>query len=182
MSIIHRENYSLRISKYLVHDCFAFILMDIFIFFLGCLAATSFCVSLVISPAVMLFCRNKSTRLTAVVGGLIVSLGILFTSFATSFPHLFFSYGTVIGKACLSIIYTFFDFITETERFLARKFISRYTLMSFIAIGIGMLRDSATVMVGQYFKKKRCFVELMVVGSSGIGISLSSPVVLSMIR
>ena len=54
--------------------------------------------------------------------------------------------------------------------------------MSFIAIGIGMLRDSATVMVGQYFKKKRCFVELMLVGSSGLGISLSSPILLSMIR
>ena len=81
-------------------------LIDIFVF-LGCLAATSFCVSLVISPAVMLFCRNKSTRLTAVVGGLIVSLGILFTSFATSYPHLFFSYGTVIGKAYLSMIYKF---------------------------------------------------------------------------
>ena len=76
----------------------------------------------------------------------------------------------------------FFYFITETEHFLARKFTSRYNLMSFIAIGIGMLRDSATVMVGQYFKKKRCFVELMLVGSSGLGISLSSPIVLSLIR
>ena len=54
--------------------------------------------------------------------------------------------------------------------------------MSFIAIGIGMLRDSGTVMVGQYFKKKRCFVEMLLVGSSGLGISLSSPVLLSIIR
>lgn len=74
----------------------------------GCLAATSFCVSLAISPVVMLFCRNKSTRLTAVVGGLIVSLGILFTSFAKNFPQLFFSYGTVIGKQ-QNITYHFCD-------------------------------------------------------------------------
>lgn len=58
----------------------------------------------------------------------------------------------------------------------------RYNLMSFIAIGIGMLRDSATVMVGQYFKKKRCFVEMMLVASSGLGVSFSSPVILSIIR
>ena len=110
----YQEYYAERNLDYglLINDniillvCFVFISHG-YICFLGCLTATSFCVSLAISPAVMLFCRNKSTRLTAVVGGLIVSLGILFTSFATSFPHLFFSYGTVIGKACLSIIYTF---------------------------------------------------------------------------
>ena len=93
--------------RYILYNVSFVFISHGYICFLGCLTATSFCVSLAISPAVMLFCRNKSTRLTAVVGGLIVSLGILFTSFATSFPHLFFSYGTVIGKACLSIIYTF---------------------------------------------------------------------------
>ena len=104
----------MTISFYLFALCLY--LMTTFVF-LGCLTATSFCVSLAISPAVMLFCRNKSTRLTAVVGGLIVSLGILFTSFATSFPHLFFSYGTVIGKACLSIIYTFSTSLQERNIF-----------------------------------------------------------------
>ena len=54
--------------------------------------------------------------------------------------------------------------------------------MSFIAIGIGMLRDSATVMVGQYFKKKRCLVEMLLLGSSGLGVSLSSPILLTIIR
>ena len=155
-------------------------LMDIFIF-LGCLAATSFCVSLVISPAVMLFCRNKSTRLTAVVGGLIVSLGILFTSFATSYPHLFFSYGTVIGKAYLIIIYTLSTLLYKPNNFGNVVYIT-LNLMSFIAIGIGMLRDSATVMVGQYFKKKRCLVEMLLLGSSGLGVSLSSPILLPIIR
>ena len=73
----------------------------------GCLAATSFFVSLAISPAVFLFCRKKSTRLTAVVGGLIVTLGILFTSFAQNMPQLFFSHGTVIGKIYLITILSF---------------------------------------------------------------------------
>ena len=54
--------------------------------------------------------------------------------------------------------------------------------MSFIAIGIGMLRDSATVMVGQYFKKKRCLVEMLLLGSSGLGVALSSPILLPIIR
>lgn len=57
-------------------------------------------VSLLISPITISFCRRKSTRLTAVMGGLVTALGCLFTSFATQFHQLFFSYGTVIGE-CL---------------------------------------------------------------------------------
>lgn len=55
-------------------------------------------VALFISPVTISFCRRKSTRLTAVMGGLVTALGCLFTSFATQFHQLFFSYGTVIGK------------------------------------------------------------------------------------
>ena len=47
---------------------------------------------------------------------------------------------------------------------------------------LDMLRDSATVMVGQYFKKKRCLVEMLLLGSSGLGVSLSSPILLPIIR
>merc|ERR1711970_138298 len=86
---------------------------------IGCLAGLCFGLSLLMSPVIMTFCRKKSTRLTAVIGGLVLSLGVLFTSFATQFYQLFFSYGIVIG------------------------------------IGVCMVRDSNTAMLGQYFKKKR---------------------------
>ena len=65
--------------------------------FPGCLSATSLSVSLMLSPLVTLFCRRRSSRLSAVVGGLVLGLGVLFTSFATEFSHLYFSHGTVIG-------------------------------------------------------------------------------------
>jgi hypothetical protein len=55
-------------------------------------------VALFVSPVTISFCRRKSTRVTAVLGGLVTALGCLFTSFATQFHQLFFSYGTVIGK------------------------------------------------------------------------------------
>ena len=34
----------------------------------------------------------------AVMGGLVTALGCLFTSFASQFHQLFFSYGTIIGR------------------------------------------------------------------------------------
>jgi hypothetical protein len=55
-------------------------------------------VALFVSPVTISFCRRKSTRVTAVLGGLVTALGCLFTSFATQFHQLFFSYGTVIGE------------------------------------------------------------------------------------
>ena len=90
-------------QRIVYHNIFKFTLF-VLLSITGCLAATSFFVSLAISPAVFLFCRKKSTRLTAVVGGLVVTLGILFTSFAQNMPQLFFSHGTVIGKIYLIIL------------------------------------------------------------------------------
>ena len=55
-------------------------------------------VSLFVSPIIIGFCRRKSTRLTAVMGGLVTALGCLFTSFASQFHQLFLSYGAMIGK------------------------------------------------------------------------------------
>ncbi|XP_050536933.1 monocarboxylate transporter 10-like isoform X3 [Daktulosphaira vitifoliae] len=104
----------------------------------GWLGAMSTGVALLLSPVTIAFCRRKSTRLTAVMGGLITALGCLFTSFATQFHQLFFSYGTVIG------------------------------------IGVGMTRDCSTLMVAQYFKRKREFVEIFIVSGSGIGIAVMS--------
>ncbi|XP_044006765.1 monocarboxylate transporter 2 isoform X4 [Aphidius gifuensis] len=104
----------------------------------GWLGAMSTGVALLVSPVTIAFCRRKSTRLTAVFGGLITALGCLFTSFASQFHQLFFSYGTVVG------------------------------------IGVGMTRDCSTLMVAQYFKRKREFVEIFIVSGSGLGIAVMS--------
>ena len=61
------------------------------------LAGASMSLSMFLSPFIIAFCKKKSTRLTAVVGGLLISLGCLFTSFATQFHQLFISYGLFIG-------------------------------------------------------------------------------------
>nr|CAH7755842.1 unnamed protein product [Callosobruchus chinensis]CAI5869589.1 unnamed protein product [Callosobruchus analis] len=98
-------------------------------------------VALLISPVTIAFCRRKSTRVTAVMGGLITALGCLFTSFATQFHQLFFSYGTVVG------------------------------------IGVGITRDCSTLMVAQYFKRRREFVEIFIVSGSGLGISAMSLII-----
>ena len=41
--------------------------------------------------------KKKSIRLTAVVGGLVISLGCLFTSFATEFHQVYISYGLIMS-------------------------------------------------------------------------------------
>ncbi|XP_078033638.1 uncharacterized protein LOC144468201 [Augochlora pura] len=104
----------------------------------GWLGAISTGVALLVSPVTIALCRRKSTRLTAVLGGLVTALGCLFTSFATQFHQLFFSYGTVVG------------------------------------IGVGLTRDCSTLMVAQYFKRRREFVEIFVVSGSGLGIAVMS--------
>lgn len=61
--------------------------------FTGVIASLSIAVSLIISPITITFCRRKSTRLLAVIGGLILALGCLFTSFAQQYSQVMFSYG-----------------------------------------------------------------------------------------
>lgn len=67
-------------------------------FFSGWLGAASWSISMFTAPIVIAFCRRKSTRLTAVLGGLVLALGILFTSFATQLHQVAFSYGKSIYK------------------------------------------------------------------------------------
>ena len=74
------------------------------------------------------------------------ALGCLFTSFASQFHQMFFSYGTVVG------------------------------------IGVGMCRDCSTLMIAQYFKRKREFVEIFIVSGSGAGIALMSTFIKSAIE
>ncbi|XP_054163329.1 monocarboxylate transporter 2-like [Oppia nitens] len=40
-----------------------------------------------------------------------------------------------------------------------------------VGVGVSMIRETAVIMIGQYFKKRREFVEVFVISSSGIGIA-----------
>ncbi|CAK1555305.1 unnamed protein product [Leptosia nina] len=112
----------------------------------GCLGAMSASIALALSPVTVALCVRKSTRVTAVVGGLVAALGCLFTSFATQFHQLFFSYGTVVG------------------------------------VGVGLTRDCSTLMVAQYFKRRRELVEIFIVSGSGLGIAVMSTFIRGAIR
>ena len=93
---------------------------------------------MLISPVIVSVCKRKSTRLTAVLGGLVLSLGLLFTSFATQLHQVYLSYGVIV------------------------------------AFGGAMVRDPTSLMVGQYFKKKRDVVEIVHAASSGLGLAAAS--------
>ncbi|XP_058452063.1 uncharacterized protein LOC131430851 isoform X1 [Malaya genurostris] len=104
----------------------------------GWLGAASWSVSLFAAVIVVALCRRKSTRLTAVLGGLVLALGILFTSFATQLHQVAFSYGVIVG------------------------------------VGASMVRESAAVMLGHYFKRRRQFVEMITMSGEGVGVALFS--------
>ena len=106
--------------------------------FLGIL---SWCLSTIVAPVLVTVGRKKSNRLMAVIGGMLLPLGVLFTSFANETSQMIFSYGFVV------------------------------------AIGAGMVREAASVILGTYFKQRRYFVEMIVMSGEGIGIALFSVVI-----
>ena len=57
--------------------------------------------SQLISPLIMSFCLHKSSRLAAFLGGLVMALGWLFTSFATQLHQIMISYSFLLGKVGL---------------------------------------------------------------------------------
>merc|ERR1712223_1176910 len=67
------------------------------------IGSTNLAVSHLLTPFLVALCRRKSTRLTAVVGGLIMSLSLLFASFAKHFNQIFLSYGFVCGIGCAMV-------------------------------------------------------------------------------
>lgn len=62
-------------------------------YFAELLGALSWSISMLAIPFVVSLCRKRSIRLLSIVGGLVMPLGILFTSFATEFGQVVFSYG-----------------------------------------------------------------------------------------
>ena len=115
-------------------------------------------VSLLLSPLTIGVCKRKSTRLTAVIGGLVAALGCLFSSFASQYHQLFISWGGMLGR--------FIPTALEASEF--------NRLFCVVGVGIGMTRDTSTLMVGQYFKRKRELVEMFFVAGSGLGMTLMS--------
>lgn len=89
-------NVYVSMSRF-VSTALHYLYISIFFFFFNkiveMLGALSWSISMLISPFVVTFCRKKSTRLLAVVGGLVLPLGMLFTSFATELGQIIFSYG-----------------------------------------------------------------------------------------
>ena len=104
--------------------------------------------------------------------GLVLSLGLLFTSFADEFYQLFFSYGAVICKYIYFLIHLLIGYLYE----------NKFLKLCLSALGICMIRDSNTAMLGQYFKKKRALVELALSCSSGFGLAAVSFIVSRFLR
>ncbi|XP_076275366.1 monocarboxylate transporter 2-like [Rhynchophorus ferrugineus] len=102
------------------------------------LGALCLCVSFTTSPLIIAVCRRKSTRLAAVLGGLVMALACLFTSFAVKFHQAVLSYGLVLG------------------------------------LGAGIVRETSTIVLGHYFKRRREFVEMVAQAGTGVGIALFS--------
>lgn len=62
------------------------------------LGTVSLSFGLMFSPVAVSLCKRKSTRLIAVIGGLVTALGCLFTSFALQFHQMIFSFGKFLKK------------------------------------------------------------------------------------
>jgi len=101
----------------------------------GCLSSCQ-----LFSPVIMSFCLQKSPRLAAVIGGLVMALGWLFTSFATQLHQIVISYSFLLGVGCC------------------------------------LVQSSSTVMIGEYFKKRRLHLEIIYSAFIGLGVSLMSVV------
>ena len=75
----------------------------LFIVFAGLLGCLPLSVSLLVSPLTVSYCRRRSIRLTAVLGGLVSSLALLFASFAVQYHQVVLSYGVILGEMTILI-------------------------------------------------------------------------------
>lgn len=79
----------------IVFTCFLFVFLFFLLWFAGAIGSLSIAIGLIVSPVTITYCRRKSTRLLAVIGGLVLTLGCLFTSFAQQYHQVLFSYGKI---------------------------------------------------------------------------------------
>ncbi|CAK1586961.1 unnamed protein product [Parnassius mnemosyne] len=100
--------------------------------------AGALCVGVSRAAGALVAGRKRSPRLAALLGGLLLPLACLFTSFATQLHQTLLSYGIVLGVGC------------------------------------GLVRESAGLVLGAYFRRRRQFVELVAHAGGGVGIALFS--------
>ena len=98
-------------------------------------------------------CRRRSTRLVAVVGGLVTALATLFSSFSTQFPQLFLSQVSRVTVCYCPLL---------------------LTQGLLLGAGVACTHNSFLLILGQYFKRRREVVELVVVGGAGAGLAAMS--------
>lgn len=60
--------------------------------------------------------------------------------------------------------------------------LSDCAILHFSGVGVAMTRDPATLMVGQYFKRKRELIEIILVSGSGLGIAAMSVFIKVVVR
>lgn len=77
------------------------------------------------------------------------------------------------------ISFTVFFFVCllshDTNSFCLHSPLYTYTKTGLIVgVGASMVRDSASVMLGHYFKRRRQFVEMITMSGEGVGVALFS--------
>jgi len=87
-----------------------------------------------LTPVLVAFCRRKSTRLTAVVGGLVMALAMLFASFANELHQVMISYGFMFGIGC--------GMVRETSVLMVSQYFKRrrqnVEIMASMGAGLGL--------------------------------------------
>lgn len=62
------------------------------------------------------------------------------------------------------------------------QFLFFFSYGTVVGIGVGITRDCSTLMVAQYFKRRRELVEVFVISGSGLGIVIMSLLIKITIR
>ena len=70
-------------ATFLIHYDVAHFLIAVWI------GSTNLALSHLLAPFLVALCRRKSARLTAVIGGLVMALSLLFASFAKQYDQIF---------------------------------------------------------------------------------------------
>ena len=65
---------------------------------------------------------------------------------------------------------------------LQQELLPKLAFVDLPGVGVAMTRDPATLMVGQYFKRKRELIEIILVSGSGLGIAAMSVFIKVVVR
>lgn len=66
--------------------------------------------------------------------------------------------------------------VTVSQGMFKRTIVLNKNLFTGLIVGVGasFVRESAAIMIGHYFKRRRPFVEMIVMSGEGVGIALFS--------